>query len=96
MLRHTVLLRWRAGTAPDDVVAVTNGLRALPSVIEELRAYRVGSDAGLADGNWDFAVVADFDDAAGWRAYTDHPAHQAVAVTVRAMAHERVAVQYEI
>lgn len=90
------MFRWRAGTSPDEVAAVTGGLRGLPAEIPELRDYRVGADAGLVDGNWDFAVVADFDDAAGWQTYNDHPAHQAVAVGIRAMFVERAAVQYEI
>ncbi|HVL94118.1 MAG TPA: Dabb family protein [Acidimicrobiales bacterium] len=95
MLRHTVVFRWRLGIPSGDVDEVTAALRRLPSTIPELRAYHVGRDAGLTGGNWDFAVVADFDDAAGWRAYLDHPAHQEALARIRAMAEERAAVQYE-
>lgn len=96
MLRHTVVFRWSGQTTAADVAAVADALRRLPAAIAELRDFRVGPDLGLVDGNWDFAVVADFDDAAGWRAYTDHPAHLAVAVRIRALMADRVAVQYEI
>jgi len=95
MLRHPAMFRWRPGVTARDVAEVAEALRQLPAAIAELRDYRVGSDAGLAPGAWDFAVVADFDDAAGWRAYTDHPAHQAVARRIRTMLGERAAVQYE-
>lgn len=95
MLRHAVVFRWRPGTTPEEVAAITAGLRALPAAIAELRDYRVGPDAGLGGENWDFAVVADFDDEAGWRTYADHPAHLAVAVRIRAMIEARAAVQYD-
>lgn len=74
---------------------MTEALRRLPTAIPELRDYRVGADADLTEGNWDFAVVADFDDADGWRTYTDHPAHREVAVRIRSMVVERAALQYE-
>ena len=54
-------------------------LRALPAQIESLRSYAVGPDLQLGEGRGDFAVVAEFDDADGYQAYVDHPAHQAVA-----------------
>ena len=38
----------------------------------------MGPDAGINEGNYDFAVVADFDDADGYLGYRDHPAHRAV------------------
>lgn len=77
--------------------AIEAALAGLPSVIPELRDYRFGADAGVADGNWDFAVVADVDDANAWRAYFDHPAHQKVLVELlRPLLAERAAIQFEI
>jgi len=96
VLRHAVLFRWRPGTDPGDVAQAADALRRLPAVIPELKHYRVGPDAGRVAGNWDFAVVADFDDEAGWRTYTDHPAHLAVAARIRSLMEDRAAVQYEV
>lgn len=79
MIRHTAIFRWLEGTTPEQVAAVAAGLRALPDQIPSIRAYDVGPDLVLGEGRWDFAVVADFDDAAGYHEYVDHPAHQAVA-----------------
>lgn len=46
--------------------------------------------------NWDFAVVADFDDLASWQAYTAHPAHLAVvAAHIQPMLSARAAIQSE-
>jgi len=77
-LRHIVTLTFHEGTPADQVEAIAGALRELPEQIPELRAYSVGVDAGLAEGNAGLAVVADFDDVEGWQAYRDHPAHQAV------------------
>lgn len=95
MVRHVVVFRWAAGTTAGQVAAVEAALGALPEVIETLRAYRFGADLGLADGNGDFAVVADFDDVAGYERYRDDPEHQRViAECIRPIVAERTAVQY--
>lgn len=96
MLRHVAVFRWAEGTAPEAVGTLQEALGKLPSSIPELRGYRTGADAGLVEGNWDFAVVADFDGVAGWRAYTAHPAHQKlIAELLRPLLGERAAVQYQ-
>ncbi len=95
MLRHVALFRWADGTTAEQKQAICDGLARLPSLIPELGDYRFGDDAGLVDGNWDFAVVADFDDAEGWRAYREHPEHRrVVAEQIAPVAVERAAVQY--
>ncbi len=78
-LRHISLLTFRDDTTGDQLDAIIAALRGLPGQIPEIRSYVVGADLGLAEGNASLAIVADFDDAAGYEAYRDHPAHQAVA-----------------
>ena len=96
MFRHVALFRWHEGVSAAQKEAVGTALGGLPALIPELRAYHFGADIGLAAGNSDFAVVADFDDEAGWRVYSDHPAHQQIIVDiVRPITAERAAVQYE-
>jgi Stress responsive A/B Barrel Domain len=97
MLRHVVCMTWTEDATPDAVAAVEAGLAELPALIPELRGYRFGPDAGLAVGNADFAVVADFDDVDGWRRYVDNPAHQAVLRDrIRPILATRVAVQQQL
>ncbi|MEA2705113.1 MAG: hypothetical protein QOD63_3058, partial [Actinomycetota bacterium] len=83
-------------TAPADVEAFSSGLAGLPAVIPSLRGYRFGPDAGLGlSANGDFAVVADFDDDEGYRAYASHPAHQDVIVRLlRPILGSRLSVQF--
>ncbi len=61
-----------------------------------LRAYHAGPDAGLVEGNFDYAVVADFEDAESYLAYRDHPAHRAVIEQTITPIRQRVSVQYQI
>lgn len=77
-LTHVALFAWKPGTTEHDVSALGDGLATLPGLIPEIRGYRFGPDAGLADGNVDYAVVADFDDVGAFRAYVAHPAHRDV------------------
>ena len=73
MFRHVVLFTWKPGTTPQQAEQVAATLRTLPGVIEQIRAYHVGRDAGLNPGNYEFAVVADFDTVADYLVYRDHP-----------------------
>lgn len=96
MFHHVALFRWVEGVTGEQVGAVEAALARLPSVVPELRDYRFGPDAGLRQGNWNFAVVATCDDADGWRTYTDHPEHQRVLVElIRPLLADRAAVQFD-
>ena len=56
------------------------------------------STPGLAEGNYDFAVVADFEDTESYLAYRDHPAHRAIVEEViePPITRHRASVQYQI
>jgi hypothetical protein len=95
VFRHIALFRFVDDATDEQVAAVVEGLRSLPAQIPELVDYRVGPDAGITDGSYDFAVVADFAEEADFPRYRDHPAHQAVATgLVRPILADRATVQY--
>jgi hypothetical protein len=97
VFRHVVLLRWVDGATEEQRSHVEAGLAELPSLIPELRDYKVGADAHVSEGNFDLAVVADFDDVDGYLVYRDHPAHVAVITDrIRPILAHRAAVQHEI
>jgi hypothetical protein len=77
MIRRVVVFRWTAEATEEQKQQVAAGLRRLPALLPVLRAYQVGPDLGLAEGNFDFAVVADFDDLEGLQVYRDNPEHRA-------------------
>jgi len=95
MFRHVVLLAWTDEATSEQKAEVAAQLSKLPGVIPEIRQYVIGADAGVNQGNHDFAVVADFDSAEDYVVYRDHPAHQEIIAThIRPILGARAAVQY--
>ena len=96
MFRHAALFRFTPESTDAQRDELVAALRTLPSVIPEIRDYRLGFDAGVAEGNFDLAVVGDFDDVEAWRRYMADAEHQRIiAELLRPILAERVAVQYE-
>jgi hypothetical protein len=96
MFRHVVVFRWTEEATEEQKRVVGERLAALPGAIPEIKAYHYGADAGVNEGNYDFAVVADLEDRDGYITYRDHPAHRAVVnECIRPIVAMRAAVQYE-
>ena len=94
MLRHLVLFDVADDASDEAVDAAVAALRGLADEVDVVRELHVGRDAGLADGNAGLALLVVVDDAAAWRAYQDHPAHQRVAAEqVRPVVTGRTAAQ---
>lgn len=74
-LTHVAIFTWSAEATDARRAELCDGLAALPGLIPEIRSYRFGADAGLVPGNDEFAVVAGFDDAEGYRSYASDPHH---------------------
>lgn len=99
MFVHNIQFKWKPGTTAAEVEEMKAALATLPGAVPSIRSYIFGSDLGLAaqSGNsWDFAIVAQFDDQAGWKEYLDHPVHDKVRAEVLApRIAERASVQFE-
>lgn len=96
MFRHCVMFRFNPGVDDDTVRSIEGELRKL-AALPMVRGYQFGPDAGLAEGNFDYVLVADFDDRAGYEAYAVDPTHQAVLTGhLRPNIAERAAVQYQL
>mgnify|MGYP000859077981 FL=1 len=97
MIRHVVIFRWQPDTEAAAVAAVSSGLTDLAARMLGVVRYEHGPDVGINEGNFDYAVVADFDDVDAFVEYRDHPEHRALIVE-RIAPHlaERVAVQFEV
>ena len=95
MFRHVVMMRFTPEATPEQLAAMQARLLELPGQIPEIRSYVIGDDAHLNDGNFDFVIVADFNDVDDYLVYRDHPVHQAViSEAIRPLVAERVAVQH--
>ncbi len=90
-------MRWKPGTTAAQKQAVREGLAALPAAIPEIRSYQFGDDAAIVEGNYEFAIVAEFDSASDFCTYAAHEAHQKlIAERIRPILRERAAVQCAI
>ena len=67
MIRNVVLGRLVPGADEERLAQALQATKAL--AVEGTVEVLVGRDAGLRDGRWDYAIVADFADAAAYRRY---------------------------
>ncbi len=96
MIRHTVLFSWKPEATEEEKQQAAAEVAKLPSIVPSVRAFVSGPDVGLNQGNFDFAVCADFDDEAGYLAYRDDPGHRdTVQRYILPIAAQRAAVQFE-
>ena len=97
MIRHVALFRLKTGMPAGTQQALEDGLFLLAQTIQSISAYHYGPDLSLKEGNFDFAVVADFEDETAYRTYADHPAHvEFIKEQVAPVISERAALQFEI
>jgi hypothetical protein len=97
MIRHVVLFTWDDEMTEEMERQFAAELTALAPKLAGLRSYHAGPDAGILEGNYDFAVVADFDDAESYLAYRANAEHQDIISRFSGRhAKGRASVQYEI
>jgi hypothetical protein len=95
MIRHVVVFSWTPEATAEQKQQLADELARLPSLIPEIRAFALGPDVGVNEGNFDFAAVADFDNVDDYIAYRDNPDHrEMVATYLRPIVSSRAAVQY--
>jgi hypothetical protein len=97
MFRHVALFAWSEGMTDAMEQQFMAELNALAPTLPGVRAYHAGPDEGINAGNFDFAVVADFDDVDSYFAYRDNAEHKDIIRRFSAPhAKSRAAVQYGI
>ena len=97
MIRHVVLFTWDDEMTKEMERQFAAELTALAPKLAGVRAYHAGPDAGILAGNYDFAVVADFDDAESYLAYRANAEHQDIISRFSGPhVRDRASVQYEI
>lgn len=96
MIRHVVMFRWADDVDGAHIDRVAASLDNLAEVIHEIDEYDHGCDLGLVDGNYDYAVVGDFDSVEAYETYRDHPLHRSfIADLIAGRISDRAAMQYE-
>jgi heme-degrading monooxygenase HmoA len=95
MIRNVTLVEFKPGTSDAYVATIVDAMRALR--IPGMLSLSLGKDLSLKEGNMHFAVVADFVDAAAFRAFDTDPEHVRIRKEMTGPAlvrYERV--QYEV
>lgn len=84
MVRHLCLIKYKDAAAVDAAAQtkIDAAYLKLPSIIDGLLSMQVGRDLGLLDGNYDFAIQAEFRDTDSFVAYSTHPAHGEIVFPV--------------
>jgi hypothetical protein len=95
MFRHVVLLKWSRELERDELEKIRGLLDVLGSTAPSIRYFSHGPDVGLSSFGGDYALIADFDDAEGWRAYNTDPAHLAVRAVLKPLTAENLVVQFQ-
>lgn len=96
-IRHVVMFTWRDDTTPEQIDAIRAALLDLSAGLPGLESYRMGTDVGVNEGNYDFAVIADFVSLADYVHYRDDAEHQRIiAELVKPSITGRAAIQVEL
>lgn len=94
VIRNVILVKLKPGHDAAEVADIQDDFRRLnfPGVL----SYTIGSDLGLREGNWSFAIVADFTDADAYKTYDLDPAHNRARARLAPLAAEIARAQFEI
>lgn len=84
MIRHLCLITYKDRAAVDAAAqrAIDEAYGKLPGLIPGLLSLQSGRDLALLDGNADYAILALFESAAAFQAYSVHPAHAQIIFPV--------------
>lgn len=94
MIRAVVLAKLKPGydTAELELIQQAFSNLNLPGTL----SYTLGTDAGLRDGNWDFAIVADFADIAAYRGYDEDAEHNRWRARLAPLTEQVARAQFEL
>jgi len=94
MLKHIVFIKFRKDATEAEIGDMEKGLRALPSIIPEIKGFEFGRDVVRAERSYDFALVAAFTDLDAMKRYQVHPSHVEVVGKVKKVAESLLAVDF--
>ena len=92
MIRHIVMWKFRPGTEDQQEQFLT-GLAALQGVIPQLLRSEVVR--GVGEGNYDAALISEFESLETLEQYKVDPRHKAVSALCKSIRTDRAAVDYE-
>jgi len=95
MIRSVIAVKFKAGTTPAQARSLVDAMQGVR--VDGMRSLDCGTDLGLKDGNWDYALTADFDDQDAYTRYDLDPEHNRIRREIGAgMTESAVRVQFEL
>ena len=96
MIEHIVLFKVKAGTSPEAVAAMMNGLKALQSTVPGVVGLSVGANFSDRSKGFTHGLVVRFRDKAALDGYIPHPAHrEVVEKLIRPITEDVLVVDFE-
>lgn len=98
MIRNVVMGHLSNPDDPEQQAILREGLALIAAIdLPGRLSVHVGTDAGLREGNWHFAITNDWQDADTYRAYDADPEHNRIRRDYFAVICDNVArAQFEI
>lgn len=96
MFRHVVLTKYAVLLDNEHCAEMIRVLDDLGARSPDVRAFSHGFDLRVRAGGHDHALIADFDDANGWYAYSRHPAHDVVRAVMKDITANVTVVQFYV
>ncbi|MDM8525512.1 Dabb family protein [Desulfococcaceae bacterium HSG8] len=94
MIRHVVLMKFKEGVNETRFVDLENGLKALPSIIPEIKSYEFGLDVVRSERSYDFGLVSGFENLEALKQYQEHPDHLEVLKIIKELCENIIAVDF--
>lgn len=82
MFTHVVTFTWNDNVPADHASTAQQHLYAYAKTLKGCISYTCGPDAGINDGNADFAVVSVFENEAAWHAYDTADEHNRIRAEI--------------
>lgn len=95
MLKHIVLMKFKAGIDAMQIEDLKKNLRSLPEKIDEIKEFEFGPDILKSERSYDFALVASFTGLDSLKNYQVHPDHLPVIQKVRGICETILVVDFE-
>lgn len=95
MIRSVIAVKFKSNTTPEQAGVLVDAMRGFHS--EGLVRLECGLDLSLRDGNWDFALTADFTDREAYHRYDQDAEHNRIRRDIAAgITESAVRVQFEM
>jgi len=95
MLKHVVFIKFKPGTAEEQIEDIEKSLGRLPRLIPEIEGYEFGRDLLHSERSYDFSLVSAFNDMASMLQYQRHPDHAVVVDKIKRISESILSVDFE-